>query len=147
MCKSTFHLSLSNLLFQIFGGVDYKSIVYINGQQVFIHYGGSSSFSVDITPYVKAGSISNLVVYVEDDLRQGLQTAGKQSLRLNSYSCHYTRVTGIWQTVWMEAIAKEGLKSCRITPDLDNKNFIFEPVFYNIDRETSFKVRILDNGK
>ncbi|MFR2069148.1 MAG: glycoside hydrolase family 2 protein [Bacteroides nordii] len=130
-----------------FGGVDYKSIVYINGQQVFIHYGGSSSFSVDITPYVKAGSISNLVVYVEDDLRQGLQTAGKQSLRLNSYSCHYTRVTGIWQTVWMEAIAKEGLKSCRITPDLDNKNFIFEPIFYNIDRETSFKVRILDNGK
>ncbi len=130
-----------------FGGVDYKSIVYINGQQVFIHYGGSSSFSVDITSYVKPDSISNLVVYVEDDLRQGLQTAGKQSLRLNSYSSHYTRVTGIWQTVWMEAIAKEGLKSCRITPDLDNKKFVFEPIFYNIDKETSFKVRILDNGK
>lgn len=130
-----------------FGGVDYKSIVFINGQQAFIHYGGSSSFSVDITPYVKPGYTSNLVVYVEDDLRQGLQTAGKQSLRLNSYSCHYTRVTGIWQTVWMEAIAKEGLKSCRITPDLDNKKFVFEPIFYNIDKKTSFKVRVLDNGK
>ena len=129
-----------------FGGVDYKSIIYIDGQQVFVHYGGSSSFSVDIT-YVNPGSTSNLVVYVEDNLRQGLQTAGKQSFRLNSYGSRYTRVTGIWQTVWMEAIAKEGLKNCYITPDLDNKMFVFEPVFYNIDQKTSFRVRIFDNGK
>ncbi|MDR0682631.1 MAG: beta-glucuronidase [Dysgonamonadaceae bacterium] len=130
-----------------FGGVDYKSTLYINGQQVFVHYGGSSSFSVDITSYVTAASTYNLVVYVEDDLRSQLQTGGKQSLRLNSYSCLYTRVTGIWQTVWMEAVSKGGLKSCRITPDLDNKQFVFEPVFYDLDGKTSFKVRIMDGNK
>ncbi|MDR1718876.1 MAG: beta-glucuronidase [Dysgonamonadaceae bacterium] len=130
-----------------FGGVDYKSTIYINGQQTFVHYGGSSSFSVDISDYVKAGTENNLVVYVEDDLRSGMQTSGKQSHRLYSYSCLYTRVTGIWQTVWMEAVAKGGLKNCRITPDLDNKQFVFEPVFYNIEPGTSFKVRILDAGK
>lgn len=130
-----------------FGGVDYKSIVYIDGKQVFIHYGGSSSFAVDITPYVKAGHTANLVVYVEDDIRTGLQTAGKQSLRLNSYSCLYTRVTGIWQTVWMEAVAMGGLKQCRITPDLDNRQFVFEPVFYDLEQPTSLRVRISDNGK
>ena len=105
-----------------FGGVDYKSIVFINGQQAFIHYGGSSSFSVDITPYVKPGYTSNLVVYVEDDLRQGLQTAGKQSLRLNSYSCHYTRVTGIWQTVWLEPVATQYITNLKTTPDIDNNS-------------------------
>lgn len=130
-----------------FGGVDYKSTIYIDGQQIFIHYGGSSSFSVDITSYVKAGQASNLVVYVEDDLRSGLQTSGKQSHRLYSYSCLYTRVTGIWQTVWLEAVSKGGLKECRITPDLDNKQFIFEPVFYDLEQPSTFKVRVLDNGK
>jgi beta-galactosidase/beta-glucuronidase len=130
-----------------FGGVDYKSTLYINGKQVFVHYGGSSSFSVDISDYVKAGTDHNLVVYAEDDLRSEQQTSGKQSHRLYSYSCLYTRVTGIWQTVWMEAVAKGGLKHCRITPDLDNKQFVLEPVFFDLDREASFKVRILDNGK
>lgn len=130
-----------------FGGVDYKSTIYINGKQVFVHYGGSSSFSVDISDEVKVGSDNNLVVYVEDDLRTGWQTSGKQSHRLYSYSCLYTRVTGIWQTVWMEAVSKGGLKDCRITPDLDNRQFVFEPVFYDLDRDASFKIRILDNGK
>ena len=130
-----------------FGGVDYKSTIYINGKEIFVHYGGSSSFSVDITSYVTAGSTDNLVVYVEDDLRSRLQTSGKQSHRLYSYECLYTRVTGIWQTVWIEAVSKGGLKSCRITPDLDNKQFVFEPVFYDLNGETLFKVRILDGNK
>lgn len=130
-----------------FGGVDYKATIYINGKQVFIHYGGSSSFSVDITSYVTPGSACNLVVHAEDDVRSQLQTGGKQSRRLHSYSCLYTRVTGIWQTVWMEAVSRGGLKSCRITPDLDNRQFVFEPVFYDLDLDATFKVRVLDNGK
>lgn len=134
-------------IFLNFGGVDYKSTLYIDGKEVFVHYGGSSSFSVDITLYVKAGSTHNLIIYVEDELRTQLQTAGKQSRRLHSYSCLYTRVTGIWQTVWMEAVSKGGLKSCRITPDLDNQQFVFEPVFYDQDQDATFEVRILDNGK
>ena len=56
-----------------------------------------------------------------------MQTAGKQSRRLESYNAFYTRVTGIWQTVWLEAVENGGLKSCRITPDLDNSQFVFEP--------------------
>jgi beta-galactosidase/beta-glucuronidase len=130
-----------------FGGVDYKATIYINGTLVFVHYGGSASFSVDISDYVAAGSDYNLVVQAEDDLRSGLQTSGKQSHRLYSYSCLYTRVTGIWQTVWMEAVARGGLKSCRITPDLDHQQFVFEPVFYDSDSERRFRVRILDGGK
>lgn len=130
-----------------FGGIDYKSTIYIDGNEIFVHYGGSSSFSVDITPYVTPGANYNLVIHAEDDVRSQLQTGGKQSRRLHSYSALYTRVTGIWQTVWMEAVSKGGLKSCHITPDLDNRQFVFEPVFYDLDQEATFKVRIMDNGK
>ncbi len=130
-----------------FGGVDYKSTIYMNGKQIFVHYGGSSSFSVDITDHVEAGSDTNLVVYVEDDLRSQQQTGGKQSRRLYSYRAYYTRVTGIWQTVWLEAVAKGGLKNCHITPDLDHSRFTFEPIFHDLDQKTSFKVRIMDQGK
>ncbi len=127
-----------------FGGVDYQSNIYIDGKHVFEHHGGSSSFAVDITDFVKPGVESNLVIRVKDDVRSELQTGGKQSRRLYSYSCLYTRVTGIWQTVWMEPIAKGGLKKCHITPDLDNSQFIFEPTFLDIDGTHTFNVRITD---
>ena len=130
-----------------FGGVDYKSTIYINGKQVFVHYGGSSSFSVDISKYVTVGKDNDLVVYVQDDVRSEMQTGGKQSRRLYSYSCLYTRVTGIWQTVWLEAVEKGGLKSCRITPDLDGGQFVFEPVFYDLNQNVKLNIRILDKGK
>lgn len=130
-----------------FGGVDYKSTIYIDGREVFIHYGGSSSFAIDITKYVTPGKANNLVVYVEDDVRSQLQTGGKQSRHLYSYSCLYTRVTGIWQTVWLEAVSKGGLKKCNITPDLDNSQFIFEPTFYDLDCGAQLRVRILDGKK
>lgn len=130
-----------------FGGVDYKSQIFIDGKHVFTHYGGAASFDVDITKYVKIGVSSNLVVYVEDDVRSQLQPGGKQSRRLNSYECFYTRVTGIWSTVWLEPVAMGGLKKVRITPDFDNSQFLFEPVFYEIDGECTLSIVIKDGKK
>ena len=61
-----------------FGAVDYKAEIYLDGKYIESHYGGSSSFAIDITRHAKAGQTHNLVVRVEDDLRSGLQTGGKQ---------------------------------------------------------------------
>lgn len=130
-----------------FGGVDYRAEIFINGESLFTHYGGSASFVVDITDRVKAGAECDLVVYVEDDVRSWQQSLGKQSRRLNAYECFYTRVTGIWQTVWLEAVDHQGLKKCRITPDLDGGQFVFEPTFYAIDGESSLNIKVLDGNK
>lgn len=130
-----------------FGGVDYRSTIYINGRRVQEHFGGSASFAVDIAPYVNFGVDNNLVVHVQDDVRSRVQGAGKQSDRLHSYSCFYTRVTGIWQTVWLEPIAKGGLKACRITPDLDNKQFVFEPSYYEIEPGYKLEVKVKEGAK
>ena len=45
-----------------------------------------------------------ITICAEDDTRSPLQPTGKQSDRYESYGCYYTRTTGIWQTVWLEAV-------------------------------------------
>lgn len=108
-----------------FGAVDYECEGFINGVSVGWHRGGSSSFSFDLTDYVAAGGEYDFVLHVKDDVRSGVQASGKQSVNYASSGCHYTRVTGIWQTVWLEAVALNGLKRCRIIPDWDNGALAF----------------------
>ena len=52
-----------------FGGVDYRCIVYINGQEVGRHTGGASPFTIDLTGKVSAGNAYDLVVLAEDNIR------------------------------------------------------------------------------
>ena len=70
------------------------------------------------------------MVHVKDDVRSGKQTGGKQSGQYASYGCFYTRVTGIWQTVWMEAVDAKGLKTVVVRPDIDQKQLVVMPEFY-----------------
>lgn len=119
-----------------FGAVDYYTEIYIDGEFVQSHWGGSSSFSADITRFVKSGQTHNLVLQVKDDLRSGKQTGGKQCTNFYSGGCSYTRVTGIWQTVWMEAVDKKGLKTAVVRPDIDQKQLIITPEFYQESNNT-----------
>lgn len=130
-----------------FGGVDYFSAVYIDGKLVGRHWGGSSSFSYDITEFVKDGNEHDLVLRVEDDTRSGNQAKGKQSSNYYSQGCDYTRTTGIWQTVWMEPVDRLGLKSAYIVPDLDRKQFVITPQFYSIANGQTIEVIIKDGNK
>lgn len=129
-----------------FGAVYYKSEIYIDGVFAARHFGGTSSFQVDITPYVKAGQTHNLVVYVKSDVRSTHQPSGKQNLQFASYGCNYTRTTGIWQTVWMEAVHPEGLQSVQMIPDIDQQQLIIRPRFYK-ELGGKLEVTLKDNGK
>lgn len=101
-----------------FGAVDYLAVVYVNGQKVTEHKGGYTSFSADITDYLEeSGNYITLCAF--DDVRSRNQPAGKQSNKFDSYTCHYTRTTGIWQTVWLEFVEAEHIKSIRMTYDID----------------------------
>ena len=129
------------------GAVDYTSSIYVNGKLAGRHYGGSSSFSVDVTRFGEPGKTADVVVWVQDDVRAGVQASGKQCPDYYSRGCHYTRVTGIWQTVWMEAVAKTGLKEVYVKPDLDNSCFIMEPKFHALADGMSLNVRVKDGDK
>lgn len=130
-----------------FGGVDYESEIYIDGKSIGLHFGGGASFTVDLTPFVKPGQTHDLVVRIKDDIRgtNGSQPRGKQYEGYQSTGCHYTRTTGIWQTVWLEAIDRGGLESCRIVADFDAGAFVFTPTFLSDDaKEFSVSVKTAD---
>lgn len=130
-----------------FGGVDFFAAVYLDGKLVGRHWGGSSPFSCDITELTADGKPHDLVVRVEDDLRSGTQPSGKQSSNYYSAGCHYTRTTGIWQTVWMEPVDEAGLKSVYIIPDLDASQFIIQPEFCSLKQGQTIEVIIKDGNK
>lgn len=130
-----------------FGAVDYHAEIYIDGNYLGNHDGGSSSFSLDITPAVQPGNTHNLVVFVADKTRSGLQAVGKQSTQYNSYGCFYTRVTGIWQTVWMEAVSPYGLRSARTYPDIDQQQLIIVPEFYRSSNNETLEITLYDNNR
>ncbi len=102
-----------------FGAVDWKCAVYVNRKLVIRHVGGYCPFTADITDYIKDG-INSLVVCVFDPTDAGWQQRGKQSLK--SHSFWYTGTSGIWQTVWLEAVCEKHIKKLRITPDFDNSS-------------------------
>ena len=130
-----------------FGAVDYQCEAWIDGKLAGRHFGGSSSFYFDITALVKAGASHRLTVRAFDQTRSGAQPYGKQCDKFKSYGCSYTRTTGIWQTVWMEAVSPQGLKSCRITPDLDSGRCVFAPDFHGLAKGNGFCAEIYDGNK
>ena len=129
-------------LFLHFGAVDYECHAWVNGKAVGTHVGGSVSFEFEITAAARPGE-NELVVYAFDDVRSEVQPSGKQSRRRESRGVMYTRVTGIWQTVWLEARPQRFLEWVQIVPDLDKKRFIVTPKVSAYRRGLTFRATLL----
>ena len=102
-----------------FGAVDYYSEIRVNGKLAGTHRGGYTPFAVDATEFLEDGE-NVISVFAEDNGKSSLQPTGKQ-VYYSYYNsgCHYTRCTGIWQTVWMEYVPNNYVKNVKITPDID----------------------------
>lgn len=100
-----------------FGAVDWQCKVFINRELAGEHTGGYNAFSFDITALVKEGE-NELIVYVYDPTDSGWQQRGKQAV--TSHGFWYTGTSGIWQTVWLEAVDKAHIESVKLLPDIDN---------------------------
>lgn len=98
---------------------NYHTEVFINGKSVGEHDGGYTSFSFDITENLKGGA-NRVSIYAESDVRSGKQLAGKQSTKLESFGCFYTRTTGIWQSVWLEAMPAAHTVSYKAHPNISD---------------------------
>ena len=141
-----------------FGGVDYESTIYINKKKVGFNQGGSTPFSLDISSFLIKNSENDLKLYVidkrcagspepkfdykgrgvfrsQDDIKKWVlnknrfQPRGKQSTFRYSYGCYYTRTTGIWQTVWLEAVNYKNIKNINIQANVKSSSFIFIPEY------------------
>ena len=101
-----------------FGAVDWQTQVSINGKKIGTHEGGYDPFSFDITTALKKGN-QQLEVRVWDPTDDGPQPRGKQVK--NPEGIWYTPVTGIWQTVWLEAVSPTYIIATKQTPDIDKQ--------------------------
>jgi beta-galactosidase/beta-glucuronidase len=101
-----------------FGAVDWRTEVFVNGKSAGVHEGGFDPFSFNITPYLKSGGKQEIKVSVWDPTDDGPQPRGKQVK--TPEGIWYTPVTGIWQTVWLETVAKTYINATKQTPDIDN---------------------------
>lgn len=111
-----------------FGAVDHDATVWADGREVARHSGGFTSFTADLGDVAgAAGGEAEMVIVVRArDARHGPQARGKQATEYANSDCHYTRTTGIWQTVWMEPVPEVHLRRPRITPDLGSGAFHLE---------------------
>jgi len=101
-----------------FGAIDWASEIWVNGKSVCKHTGGYTPITVDITPYLTSSKTQTLQVKVLDATDQSYQPRGKQ-WEVPS-GIWYTPVTGIWQTVWMEPVAKAHIDNYYVVSDIDN---------------------------
>lgn len=107
-----------------FGAVDYSCKIWINDIFVKEHFGGHINFDMDITHALQPDN--NVIVVEVTDCPYDLEMPrGKQYWKDNSEGIFYTRSTGIWQTVWLEAVEEVHLEKVFITPDLDNMQVEF----------------------
>ena len=108
-----------------FGGVDFRAMVFIGHDEVtdVPHEGGQNPFTLDITDFVKPGE-NELTVCVWDPTEDFINSRGKQSFRPKG--CFYTRVSGIWQTVWMETVPEKHIRSYKVFTDIDKGTVRFE---------------------
>jgi beta-galactosidase/beta-glucuronidase len=95
-----------------FEAVDYECTVYLNGMRIGSHRGSSDPFKFDITDSLQSGE-NELVVSVMDPTAPS-QTLGKQSLKPKGI--YYTRVSGIWQTVWLEDVPARHFRMVKMKP-------------------------------
>lgn len=95
-----------------FGAVDQMCVVYVNGHRAGCHKGGYLPFSVDATPYLGSG-MNDLCVRVRDLSDQAWHAKGKQKIKKGGM--FYTPQSGIWQTVWMEAVPHNYIREIKCT--------------------------------
>lgn len=115
-----------------FGAVDHAATVWVNGDLVVRHDGGSTPFEADVTPCLAPTGPQTVVVRAEDDPRDLAKPRGKQDWLLEPHLIWYPRTTGIWQTVWVERLPPTAIRSLRWTANLERWEIGLEVI---LDRE------------
>jgi beta-galactosidase/beta-glucuronidase len=127
-----------------FGAVDWRCEVFVNGVKAGSHQGGYDPFSFDVTSLLKKSGAQEIVVSVWDPSDDGPQPRGKQVKNPNSI--WYTPVTGIWQTVWIEAVPKTHIQSTRHTSDIDKQTVRIQTMVKDFQAGDNIRISVYDGA-
>lgn len=126
-----------------FDAVDYQCTVWLNGKEVGGHTGGNTPFSLDVSTAVRAGA-NELLLRVED-ATEAWQQNGKQHLKPEGI--WYTRVSGIWQTVWLEQVAETYIEDLHIATDATAGSITVSADIDGPAKNTTLKVTVKDGDQ
>jgi len=121
-------------VFLKFGAVDWEAKVWVGSKFVGEHVGGYTPFQFDVTDAVTFGGRDTLTVRVYDTTDPSTPT-GKQT-------GWYTRSSGIWQTVYLEAAGRSFIRQIRIIPDIDEELALFDIGVYNDGGRDDFEITV-----
>ena len=131
-----------------FGAVDYFAKVWLDGQYLGSHKGGYLPFAFDITNAVQVDPSKEFRLTVRaEDTRSCSQPRGKQNWLDEPHGCWYTPVTGIWQTVWLEAVGSTYIERTRITPQFDEGKVQIEAFLNRVPQNSTLTADIQFGGK
>ena len=125
-----------------FGAVDYECTVCLNDNEIGSHTGGYFPFTFDVTDVIADGE-NTLTLSVTDPSETGSQAKGKQTSKRGNI--WYTPQSGIWQTVWLEEVPENYIRSIKITPDIDSDTVKVE--IDRVDSDSPVKVGVFDGEK
>ncbi|MBQ3115425.1 MAG: glycoside hydrolase family 2 [Clostridia bacterium] len=100
------------------GASDQITEVYLNNNLVGKNFGGYLAFSIDLTLYLKDGE-NQLHLIVTDDADTEIYARGKQKYKRGGI--WYTATSGIWQSVWLESVPSDYIRSIKLLPSFNDK--------------------------
>ena len=112
----------------VFGAVDFEATVWVDGTLAGAHRGGYAPFSVNLSGAATGEAPPVIVVRAVDltELADRAQPVGKQG------GTWYTRVSGIWQTVYLEQRPPVHVTSLRTVADAEAGAVTVTPSFDGI---------------
>ena len=130
-----------------FGAADYEATVWVNDTLVGSHRGGNTPFSFDITEASHSGKNTVKVRIIDrTDAKGSYQLVGKQTL--DPHGIKYTRVSGIWQTVWLEEVPETYVSALQVTTAIAPATITLAPTLAGtVSPGALLKVKVSLNGK
>ncbi len=129
-----------------FGAVDFEARVWVNGREIGSHRGGYDPFRFEITDALSANGTNDIVVSAWDPTDASPYSRGKQ-VRKPDQGIFYTATSGIWQTVWLEPVPEVYISNLRITPDVDGKKCIVQPIVNGAGADHRLDIVVSDKGR
>ncbi len=133
-----------NLLLH-FGAVDYRAWIWVNGELLGTHEGGNVPFTFDATTALHPGT-NTIVVRAQDPPEDKSIPRGKQYWKTESESIFYTRTSGIWQPVWLEATGSSYLARVHVVAGEDGVAHFDGHLAIAASDQLDFRITIMDGG-
>ncbi|MFS0821661.1 glycoside hydrolase family 2 protein [Bacillus sp. 1P02SD] len=107
----------SKKIFLCFEAVDFQARVWINDRYIGEHEGGFTPFEFDITETLQINQVNRLTVRVYDPEDNAEIPIGKQG-------SWYTRVSGIWQGVFLDSRSNCHVKNVHVIPNIKDSTIL-----------------------